>query len=94
VVPGCDARLGLECDHWVTDFAQGGLTALDNLARICRRHHRQRTHQGFELRRGEEGWEWIPPATPKVPQRPKRPKKRTGAKAPPPTGPPLFDLEE
>ena len=30
VVPGCDARLGLEDDHWVTDFAKGGLTGLDN----------------------------------------------------------------
>ena len=98
VVPGCDARLGLECDHWVTDFAQGGLTALDNLARICKRHHRQRTHQGYELKRGPTGWEWIPPATPFVPKRPRRPKKKAGAgaKAPPPTatGPPLFDPEE
>jgi hypothetical protein len=97
VVPGCDARLGLECDHWVTDFAEGGLTALDNLARICKRHHRQRTHQGFELRRGPKGWEWIPPATPNVPKRPKKKKSRkvTGT-APPPTGtgPPLFDPEE
>ena len=49
VVPTCDARLGLENDHWVTDFAQGGLTALDNLARLCRRHHLDRTHRGFEL---------------------------------------------
>ncbi len=24
VVPGCDARLGLENDHWVTDFARAG----------------------------------------------------------------------
>jgi hypothetical protein len=96
VVPGCDTRLGLECDHWVTDFAEGGLTALDNLARICKRHHRQRTHEGYELRRGPEGWEWIPPAVPKVPRRPKRTKKktRTGTKSPPPTGPPLFDPEE
>ena len=110
VVPGCDARLGLECDHWVTDFAQGGLTALDNLARICRRHHRQRTHEGFELRRGPDGWEWIPPATPFVPKRPRRktrpwagtrPGAQTRTKAPPRApartdgpAPPLFDPEE
>ncbi len=47
VVPGCDARLGLENDHWVTDFAKGGPTALDNLARLCHRHHQDRTHRGF-----------------------------------------------
>jgi len=81
VVPGCDARLGLECDHWVTDFAEGGLTGLDNLARLCKRHHRQRTHEGFELRQGPNGWEWIPPATRKAPKRPRRAKPRT--KAPP-----------
>jgi hypothetical protein len=110
VVPGCDARLGLENDHWVTDFAKGGLTALDNLARACKHHHRQRTHEGYELRKGPNGWEWIPPATPKVPQRPKRRRKARADQAPPhppnppnpptapdpPTGtsPPLFDPEE
>ena len=80
VVPGCDARLGLENDHWVTDFAKGGLTSLDNLARICRHHHRQRTHRGFELLRGPDGWEWIAPGTPVVPKRP-RPKPKTRARA-------------
>jgi hypothetical protein len=89
VVPGCDARLRLENDHWVTDFAKGGLTSLDNLARICRHHHRQRRHQGFELLRGPDGWEWITPETPLVPKR----KTRTRSKAPAlPSGtsPPLF----
>jgi hypothetical protein len=100
VVPGCDARLGLEADHWVKDFAHGGLTTLDNLARICTRHHRQRTHQGYVLRKGPEGWEWIPPETPKVPTRPKRKRKpRTEAEPhlpipPPGPSPPLFDPEE
>ena len=92
VVPGCDARLGLENDHWVTDFAEGGLTSLDNLARICRHHHRQRTHQGFELRRGPDGWEWLAPATPVVPVRPRSKRTsraRSGARSPRPgTGPP------
>ena len=100
VVPGCDARLGLEADHWVKDFAKGGLTALDNLARICTRHHRQRTHQGYQLGKGPDGWEWIPPETPTGPTRPKR-KRKPKTQAPPrppnpPTGPspPLFDPEE
>jgi len=106
VVPGCDAKVGLEHDHWAKDFAQGGLTALDNLARICKRHHRQRTHEGYELRKGTKGWEWIPPATPKVRKRPKRRRKPTVTADPTPTAPPrpttpphgtsppLFDLEE
>jgi len=106
VVPGCDAKVGLEHDHWAKDFAQGGLTALDNLARICKRHHRQRTHEGYELRKGTKGWEWIPPATPKVRKRPKRKRKPTATPDPTPTAPPrpttpphgtsppLFDLEE
>ncbi|MGH9208438.1 MAG: HNH endonuclease signature motif containing protein, partial [Acidimicrobiales bacterium] len=80
VVPGCDARLGLENDHWVTDFAKGGLTSLDNLARVCRRHHRQRTHQGFELLRGPDGWEWVTPETPVVPKRP-RPRRKATARS-------------
>jgi hypothetical protein len=91
VVPHCDARLGLENDHWVTDFAQGGLTALDNLARVCRRHHLDRTHRGFELHRTPDGWVWTAPEHPTTPKRP-RPRRSPRAKAPPPgTDPPLFD---
>ena len=61
VVPGCDARLGLENDHWVTDFAKGGLTSLDNLVRICKRHHRDRTHRGFTLDKVGDTWIWTAP---------------------------------
>ena len=75
VVPGCDARLGLENDHWVTDFARGGVTALDNLARLCHRHHQDRTHRGFTLRREGDTWVWVAPDKPVVPKRPKRPKR-------------------
>ena len=97
VVPGCDARLGLENDHWVTDYAEGGLTALDNLARLCRRHHRDRTHHGFTLQKDGDTWIWIAPAHPFTPKRP-RPKRKPGprgrAKAPPPgPEPSLFDEE-
>ncbi len=81
VVPTCDARLGLENDHWVTDFAQGGLTALDNLARLCRRHHLDRTHRGFELTRTDEGWVWTAPEHPTEPKR-QRPKRRRRADGP------------
>jgi 5-methylcytosine-specific restriction endonuclease McrA len=92
VVPGCDARLGLENDHWVTDFAKGGLTALDNLARLCRRHHRDRTHHGFTLGRDGDTWTWTAPEHPVTPKRP-RPKKNRkqpgrGTVRPPATDPP------
>ena len=99
VVPGCDARLGLENDHWVTDFAKGGPTALDNLARLCHRHHQDRTHRGFTLRRDGDTWVWTAPEQPVVPKRPKRSKRpgRAGRSSRPRsgpggTGPPLFDL--
>jgi hypothetical protein len=95
VVPGCDARLGLENDHWVTDFAQGGPTALANLARLCHRHHQQRTHQGFQLLGGPGHWQWITPEPPVVPTR-SRPRRRARGPAPPAPAadPPRFRREE
>ncbi len=70
VVPGCDARLGLENDHWARDFAQGGPTSLDNLARVCHHHHQLRTHQGFQLTGGPGRWRWTAPEHPVVPAAP------------------------
>jgi hypothetical protein len=95
VVPGCDSRLGLENDHWVVDYAKGGLASMDNIARICHHHHQLRTHRGFQLLGGPGNWQWIPPVTPVVPRRPKG-KRMLKTKAPPPpgTGPPLFDPAE
>lgn len=52
-VPGCDIRSGLEIDH-VIPFARGGPTNLENLARLCRYHHAQKTHHGWQLG-GEPG---------------------------------------
>jgi hypothetical protein len=69
VVPGCDARLGLENDHWVVDFAKGGLSSMDNIARICHHHHLLRTHDGFRLLGGPGNWQWLPPDNPRVPPR-------------------------
>jgi hypothetical protein len=91
VVPGCDARLGLENDHWVTDFAKGGLTSLDNLARICKRHHRDRTHHGFTLDKEGDTWVWTPPPFPVAPKTRPRRRPRGRPKAPPATDQPTFD---
>jgi hypothetical protein len=60
VVPGCDARSGLEIDH-VVPFADGGTTSLGNLARLCRWHHYLKTHQGHRLERQGRRWIWTPP---------------------------------
>ena len=48
-VPGCGQRALLEYDHYVTDFAKGGLTEEKNLLTLCRWHHRLRTLGLFEI---------------------------------------------
>jgi hypothetical protein len=61
VVPGCDVAMGLEIDHWQTDFGDDGPTALFNLARLCHFHHFMKTYRGFHLGGGPGKWEWDPP---------------------------------
>ncbi|MEA2972811.1 MAG: hypothetical protein QOG82_1269 [Actinomycetota bacterium] len=60
VVPGCDVRDRLEIDHLVC-FAEGGPTTLENLARLCHRHHALKTHQGWVLAGRPGAWTWDPP---------------------------------
>ena len=60
VIPGCDVRDRLEIDHLLA-FAEGGPTSLDNLARICHRHHYLKTHQGWVLGGGPGAWTWDRP---------------------------------
>jgi hypothetical protein len=62
VVPGCGARWSLEIDHWRVAFADDGPTELDNLALLCRSHHRQKTYRGFRLEGGPGAWAWLSPA--------------------------------
>ena len=57
VVPGCDVRTGLEIDH-IVPFAAGGTTTVDNLARLCRFHHAQKTHRGWRLGGRPGAWTW------------------------------------
>jgi hypothetical protein len=61
VVPGCGQRNHLEIDHWHLDFSRGGLTALDNLCRLCPAHHRLKTRTGWSLSGGPGRWQWAPP---------------------------------
>lgn len=61
VVPGCMVARGLEIDHWKVPFAEGGPTALWNLARLCRHHHQLKTYRGWELVGGPGKWEFRKP---------------------------------
>ena len=51
--PGCGLRVcqGHHLRHW----AHGGPTALDNLALLCRRHHRAVHEEGFQVERHADG---------------------------------------
>ena len=60
VVPGCDERHDLEIDHLIP-FAEGGPTALENLARLCRNHHAMKTHRGWRLGGSPGSWRWLRP---------------------------------
>ncbi|MBJ7381733.1 MAG: HNH endonuclease, partial [Acidimicrobiia bacterium] len=56
-------------DH-IKPFAEGGPASLENLVRLCKRHHLQKTHDGYRLEKlagepltGSRGtpWRWRPP---------------------------------
>jgi hypothetical protein len=64
VVPGCDVRDGLETDHRVIPFVDGGVTALHNLSKLCHWHHYLKTHKGFRIEGGPGHWQWLPPERP------------------------------
>ena len=49
-VPGCHRTHGLEAHH-IRHWAEGGGTDLDNLALVCRYHHRSVHEDGFRLTR-------------------------------------------
>jgi len=53
-VPTCDMSVGLEIDH-IVPFAEGGPASLENLVRLCKRHHLQKTHNGYRLEKLEVG---------------------------------------
>jgi len=80
VVPGCGVAHHLEIDHWRIDYALGGPTSLDNLARLCGRHHAMKTTLGWRLTGGPGNWGWVRPEPRTMGGR-----SRTG---PPGTGPP------
>ena len=76
VVAGCHVRVGLEIDH-VEPWSATRMTKLDALARLCRFHHAQKTHEGYRLEGGPGHWRWLKPdgsdTDPRPPPPPKRP---------------------
>lgn len=61
VVPGCDVACGLENHHWQENYSDGGATSLENLARVCARHHDLITYGGWRLLDGPRRWRFVPP---------------------------------
>lgn len=60
VVPGCSLSIGLVTDVWRRPSGRTGPDLAD-LARLCRFHHRQKCHEGFQLVGGPDRWEWRGP---------------------------------
>ena len=65
-VPTCDMAMGLEIDH-IKPFSDGGPASMENLVRLCKRHHLQKTHDGYRLVKIEVAesnktrWAWRAP---------------------------------
>jgi len=57
VVPGCEVRKNLEIDH-IVPLSKDGETKLENLARLCRFHHAEKTHRGWVLSGSPGEWVW------------------------------------
>jgi hypothetical protein len=79
VVPACHVRVGLEIDH-VEPWRATRITKLDALARLCRFHHAQKTHEGYRLEGGPGHWRWLKPDGTEL-----------GSRPPPPPSPPDDD---
>jgi hypothetical protein len=52
--PGCGRTRGLQCHH-VVFWGNGGVTAVQNLVLVCRRHHRAVHEEGFSVELTGEG---------------------------------------
>ena len=66
IVPGCDVRRGLEIDHR-DPWSATRNTSLANTARLCKRHHYQKSVEGYRYRGGPGTWQWLAPDEPSEP---------------------------
>ena len=64
---GCSSRDGLQYDHR-HDYAKTHFTAFDLLDRLCRHHHRKKTHDGWALVEGKGKRAFVPPHDPRHPR--------------------------
>ena len=66
--------------HHLLDWADGGLTDIDNLASLCGPHHRELQEHNLELAETGGLWQTRPRAGPPVPAPPRstRPPARAG----------------
>jgi len=55
VFAGCDRPSQWTDAHHLVHWANGGRTTLDNLALLCRRHHRRVHEEGWRLERCQDG---------------------------------------
>ncbi|MER7892539.1 DUF222 domain-containing protein [Micromonospora sp. NPDC094482] len=71
--PGCD-RPPRWCEgHHLRHWSDGGRTSLTNAVLLCRHHHRQVHHHGWQVRLAGDGHpEFVPPAWLDPHQRPRR----------------------
>ncbi|MGL5808773.1 MAG: HNH endonuclease signature motif containing protein [Nocardioides sp.] len=62
VFPHCNRQAsGCDIDH-IRPYADGGETDTDNLAALCRRHHRLKTHRDWSYQRaGPRSYLWTAP---------------------------------
>ncbi|MHB8220409.1 MAG: HNH endonuclease signature motif containing protein [Acidimicrobiales bacterium] len=88
VVPGCGVAHYLEIDHWQRDYSMDGPTRLDNLARLCGRHHAMKTYTGWRLSGGPGHWKWVPPKIPRAGPARDGPQRSSGGGRPGSADPP------
>jgi hypothetical protein len=85
VFPGCDAPIAWTDNHHVHHHRNGGPTAVENLASLCRRHHGITHRKRWEMHTAPDGWFWWRTPSGHTFGSQRHGRQRTGP-APPPTG--------
>jgi Domain of unknown function (DUF222)/HNH endonuclease len=60
--PGCDRPAAWTEVHHILTWQDGGPTDLDNMCLLCRFHHREFQHRGWQVTMIDGAPHWIPPA--------------------------------
>ncbi len=70
--PSCTHTRFLDAHH-IEHWVDGGLTELDNLVLLCRRHHTFVHELGYRIERDAQGTKFVAPGRPPIPTRPPLP---------------------